>query len=77
MTRLLLIEDQIKDLKNAAEAAESLGIENIEACNTVHKAISYLEDGLSGNGPLPDGIVLDLEKLPFQFFSSHCAPSEI
>lgn len=61
MKRLLLVEDQAKDARNAAEAAESLGIEKIDACNTVRGALSYLERGLSGNGPLPDGIVLDLD----------------
>lgn len=61
MKRLLLVEDQIKDLKNAAEVAESLGIENVETCRTVNAALSFLERGIRGESPLPDGIILDLD----------------
>lgn len=61
MKKLLLIEDEPKDLRAAAEVAESLGIENVEAYKTVHGALSSLEKGLSGQTSLPDGIVLDLD----------------
>lgn len=61
MKKLLLIEDQPGDVRVAAAAAESLGIENVEACKTVHSALSSLEKGLSGQTPLPDAIVLDLD----------------
>lgn len=61
MKRLLLIEDQSKDAVNAATVAESLGIHEIEACNTVYKAMLSLEKGIAGEGPLPDAIVLDLD----------------
>lgn len=61
MIRLLLVEDQSKDLMNAASVAESLGIGEIQACNSTGRAIRYLEDGVSGECPLPDGIVLDLD----------------
>jgi len=61
MKRLLLVEDQVKDARSAAEIATSLGFENVEAFKTTHGALSYLEKGLKGEGPLPDGIVLDLD----------------
>jgi CheY-like chemotaxis protein len=61
MKRLLLVEDQAKDLMTAANVAESLGIGHVEACKTVDKARLSLEKGMSGDGSLPDGIVLDLD----------------
>lgn len=61
MKKLLLIEDQPKDTRAAADVAESLGVENVEACKTVYSALSSLESGLSGQSALPDGIVLDLD----------------
>jgi CheY-like chemotaxis protein len=61
MKRLLLVEDQTKDARTAADVAESLGVENVEACKTVYGALSSLEKGLSGETSLPDGIVLDLD----------------
>jgi CheY-like chemotaxis protein len=61
MNDLLLIDDEAKDLKTAATAAESLGIPNIRTRNTIHGARSYLEEGLADKIPLPDGIVLDLD----------------
>lgn len=61
MKRLLLVEDQAKDRLNAATVAESLGFDKVEAYNTVHGAMLYLEKGLRGDGPLPDAIVLDLD----------------
>jgi CheY-like chemotaxis protein len=64
MKRLLLVEDQAKDMLNAATVAESLGFDKVEAYNTVRGAMSYLDKGLSGDGPLPDAIVLDLDLGP-------------
>lgn len=61
MKRLLLVEDQDKDILRAATIAESLGVSDVEAHKTAQGAISYLEKGVRGNGPLPDGIVLDLD----------------
>jgi CheY-like chemotaxis protein len=61
MKRLLIVEDQMKDAKTAAEMAKSVGFEEVEVCSTVHRALSYLEKGVSGDGPLPDGLVLDLD----------------
>lgn len=61
MKRLLLVEDQNKDAMSAATVAESLGIGDVEACNTIRRAMLSLEKGMSGDGPLPDAIVLDLD----------------
>ena len=60
MKRLLLVEDLAKDLKLAADTAHSLGIEEVDARTSLDAARAYLEKGLEGEIPLPDGIVLDL-----------------
>ncbi len=61
MTSLLIVEDQPSDLQVAAEAARSVGITNIEARTSYNAARTYLEKGIRGDVPLPDGIVLDLD----------------
>lgn len=61
MKRLMLIEDQPNDARAAADVAQSLGIQSVEACNTVYGALVSLEKGLAGESPLPDAIVLDLD----------------
>jgi CheY-like chemotaxis protein len=58
--RLLVVEDQEKDLKLAANTAHSLGITEVDARTTSTAARTYLEHALDGSGPKPDGIVLDL-----------------
>jgi len=58
--RLLVVEDQEKDLQLAANAAQSLGITEVDARTTSSAARAYLEKALDGSGPIPDGIVLDL-----------------
>jgi CheY-like chemotaxis protein len=60
VNRLLVVEDEPKDLKIAADAARSIGISEVDARTTLDAAKAYLEKGLDGKGPLPDGIVLDL-----------------
>jgi CheY-like chemotaxis protein len=59
--RLLVIENEPKDLKLAAETAQSLGISEVDARSSLDAAKAYLEKGLKGESPLPDGIVLDLD----------------
>jgi CheY-like chemotaxis protein len=61
MTRLLLVEDQPKDLHIAEETARSIGISTIEARTSCQSAKAYLDKALEGEIPLPDGIVLDLD----------------
>jgi CheY-like chemotaxis protein len=58
--RILVVEDQEKDLKFAAETARSLGFTEVDARTTASAARLYLEKALDGSAPLPDGIVLDL-----------------
>ena len=61
LKRLLIVEDQQEDIILAAKIAESLGIEDVEARSSVQAARGYLDSGLGGRGPLPDGILLDLD----------------
>lgn len=61
MKSLLLIDDQSKDLLAATHVAESLGIKDLQAKNSVRDARLHLEKGLKGDIPLPDAIVLDLD----------------
>jgi CheY-like chemotaxis protein len=56
----LLVEDEIKDLKFAADTARSLGIEEVEARTTLKAARDYLDKALQGEVTMPDCIVLDL-----------------
>ncbi len=60
MKRLLLVEDDPKDVRVAAEIAKSVGIVEIDAQTSVQSAQTYLEKGLREEIPLPDAIVLDL-----------------
>jgi CheY-like chemotaxis protein len=55
------VDDETADLKRAREAAESLGIEDVQARTTVRAAHQYLEKGLAGEHPLPNAIVIDLD----------------
>jgi CheY-like chemotaxis protein len=59
--RLLVIENEPKDLKIAANAAEAVGIAEVEARTSLDAARTYLEKGLKGEIALPDAIVLDLD----------------
>jgi CheY-like chemotaxis protein len=61
LKRLLLVEDQAQDLRLAAKTAEELGVQEIDARTSIQTARNYLDSGLRGEGPLPDGIVLDLD----------------
>lgn len=45
----------------AAGLARSVGITDIEARTSSRAAQTYLEKGIQGEVPLPDGIVLDLD----------------
>jgi CheY-like chemotaxis protein len=61
MTRLLVVEDQPNDLRNATEVARSLGFTSVDARASAMAAKIYLEKGLEGEHVLPDAIVLDLD----------------
>ena len=60
MKRMLLVEDDPKDIQLAAKTAESLGTFEVEARTSIQHAQSFLEKGLNGTESLPDVIVLDL-----------------
>lgn len=60
-TRLLVVENEPKDLKRAAETAKLAGFTEIEAKTTPQSARAYLEDCLADGKDLPGGIVLDLD----------------
>lgn len=60
-SRLLLVENEPRDVKRAAEAAKRAGFAEIEARVTPQSARAYLEDRLAEGDLLPDGIVLDLD----------------
>jgi CheY-like chemotaxis protein len=61
LKRLLLVENEPKDIQIATDAARAVGISEVEARASLDAAKSYLEKGLKGEGTLPDGIVLDLD----------------
>lgn len=61
LKRLLLVENDPKDIRHAVGVANELGISEIEARTSLEGAQSYLEKGLQGECPLPDGIILDLD----------------
>lgn len=60
-TRLLVIENDAKDLRTADEAAKAVGFQEVEARISVEAARKYLEKGIEEENSLPDGIVLDLD----------------
>jgi CheY-like chemotaxis protein len=61
MTRLLIVEDQANDLRIAADLARSIGFSIVDARSSAMAAKVYLENGLQGEGPLPEAIILDLD----------------
>ena len=58
--RLLIIEDDLKDLRVAADVARSVGIRDIQTFHWLQPAKTLLEQGFRGEGPLPDAVLLDL-----------------
>jgi DNA-binding response OmpR family regulator len=58
--RTLIIEDNPNDLRIAARVARAAGFEDIEAFASLGNAIEHIEQGLRGERPLPDAIILDL-----------------
>lgn len=59
--KLLIVENDVKDARMAAETAKSVGFDEIDARSSVRAARAYLEGALEGQGTLPNGIVLDLD----------------
>jgi CheY-like chemotaxis protein len=58
---LLVVEDLATDLKVATDVARKAGISDVQSQTTSRGAREFLEKGLRGDVPLPDGIVLDLD----------------
>jgi len=58
---LLLVENETNDIRFAGDLARSIGIAEVVNRPTLRGAMDYLEIGLKGEGPLPEGIVLDLD----------------
>lgn len=58
---LLVVENEPKDLKNAADTARSAGFTEIEGKTSPYAARIYLEDRIAHGPKLPDGILLDLD----------------
>ncbi len=59
--RLLVIENEAKDVKSAAESAKLVGFAEVDWKPSPHEARAYLEDRLANEMQLPDGILLDLD----------------
>ena len=58
--RLLVVENEPKDLKIAADTARAMGISEVEARTTLQAARTYLRRD-SMESPLPEVILLDLD----------------
>ena len=58
--RVLILEDDPNDLRLAADTAQGLGIADIDAFMWLNPAKACFQEGLRGDRPLPDAIILDL-----------------
>ena len=58
---LLVVENEAKDMKLAAESAQAAGFAEVEGKTSPYAARVYLEDRLANGPKLPDGILLDLD----------------
>jgi CheY-like chemotaxis protein len=61
LPRILIVEDQMKDLRIAEQTARSAGFSDLEARTNIHSAKVYLEKAVSAEENLPDLILLDLD----------------
>ncbi len=61
VVRLLIVENEPKDLKRAADNARVVGFSAIEGKTTPQAALEYLEERMAAGEELPDGILLDLD----------------
>ncbi len=58
--RVLILDDDLNDLRIASDAARAMGIADVELFQWLAPAQSRLREGLRGEAPLPDAIILDL-----------------
>jgi CheY-like chemotaxis protein len=61
MSRILLVEDEVRDVLVATQIASSAGITNVEARDSLRKGIRYLEACVRGESPHPFAIVVDID----------------
>ncbi len=61
MALVLILEDDPADGRRAADLARRAGFAEIELNGFASEARLYLERGMSGHGPLPDAMVVDLD----------------
>lgn len=57
----MVVENDPKDMKRAAEVAKEAGFSEIESKTSPLAARRYLEDRVAERQELPDGILLDLD----------------
>ena len=53
MGQVLIVEDNVSDIRNAAAALKRLGVADVEAVNTVGRAILRLQNAVEGSQPAP------------------------
>ena len=58
--RILILEDDTKDLRIASDASRAAGFDEIQSFTWLAPAIQWLEECLRGERPLPRVMVLDL-----------------
>ena len=58
--RAMIIDDDLSDIRIADRVARTAGFEDIEIFPSLDRAIKSIEQGLQGEKPLPDAIILDL-----------------
>lgn len=61
MGQVLIVEDNIADIRNAAAAFKRLDVADVEAVNTVSRAILRLQNAVEGSQPAPYLVLLDLD----------------
>ena len=59
--RVLIVEDDISDMRSAAAALKKLGVSGVDAVNNVGSAIVRLQDAVDGLRPAPYLVLLDLD----------------
>lgn len=60
MTHLLIVDDDLKDLRFAHDVARSVGFADIEGRTNFEDARRFLEAALQGKCLMPDAIIIDL-----------------
>lgn len=60
MDKLLVVDDDVKDLQLALDIARSVGFRDIEGRTSFDGAMKYLEAALLGECHFPDAVIIDL-----------------